>query len=96
MLTVNLCPIYDIPHQRQSQKTTEMIKSLFLGVLLISSSAFGRPQQDEGSLDDLISSLFTKSPNDGGAVVVTPATPSTGGQGITLSPPTTNTQSQVS
>lgn len=64
-------------------------------VCVLATAVLCRPQ-DEGSLDDLIDSLFTKSPLDPPAVVVTPATPSTGGQVITLSPPVDHQQSQVS
>lgn len=74
-----------------------MLKTVLFGVLLATSCVMAKPQAtQEGSLDDLIDSLFTKSPNEGGgAVVVTPATPSTGGQGITLSPRPTDTQVSV-
>lgn len=71
----------------------EMLKLTIFLVLTV-ACALARPQQDEGSLDDLIDSLFTKSPleNGGGAIVVTPATP--GGQVIAPTSPT-SPQSQV-
>lgn len=70
-----------------------MLKSVILGLVLAAACVLARPQADV-SLGGLLDELFPKVPNDsgGGAVLVTPATPSTGGQVIS---PTTNTQPEV-
>lgn len=79
-----------------TKEVTMMMKVCVLAMCLVVCCVAmpqNTPGDQEGSLDDLINSLFTPSP-DGGAAVVTPGTPpstNTGNQG-TLSPPATTGQ----